>query len=249
MKNLGIIIQARLGSSRLPNKVLLPLKGRSMLMTVIKRLEQLDLPIVVATTKSQADIPLIDHLKENNIKYTIGDEKNVLSRFIKAGTENNFDFIIRICADNPYIDIDYLNRLVQIWEENKLQDYISFSYKDRPTVLSHFGIFGEIISLTSLVRISKMFPNNVSFQEHVTIGVYSNPSLFNITLVDVDKELEKFDGIRLTVDTLDDYNNICEIKEKFHDYPLANIADIGDWVLGKKEMMKIMNCTINRNLK
>ncbi|RNL81620.1 hypothetical protein ED312_18600 [Sinomicrobium pectinilyticum] len=250
MSNLGIVIQARLGSSRLPNKVLLPLKnGKSMLMTIIERLEQLDLPIVVATTNSHTDLSLVDYLKENNIKYTRGDEMNVLSRFIKAGEENNFDFIIRVCSDNPYIDITYMNRLIQLWKENKSQDYISFSYKGKPTILSHFGIFGEIVSFSSLLKISKMFPQDISFQEHVTKGVYSNPSLFNIALTDIDKELEKFDGIRLTVDTLEDYHNICEINEKFSENPLANIKDIGNWILGKKKMIQIMNYTINKNLK
>src|ERR1700739_5081912 len=97
----GIIIQARMGSQRLPGKVLKEIKGKKLLKILIDRIKACNLPIIVATTTNVTDDVLVEWLKKNNISYYRGDEEDVLTRYYNCAVDNKLDVVIRLTADNP----------------------------------------------------------------------------------------------------------------------------------------------------
>ena len=110
MSETGIIIQARTGSTRLPNKIFLPFyKEKGILELIIDRIKNsIDLPIVIATTEKSKDDKIVELAGEKEIACFRGSELNVLNRYIKTAEKFNFSNIIRICADNPFLDIEDL---------------------------------------------------------------------------------------------------------------------------------------------
>src|SRR5699024_2849478 len=118
-----------LGSTRLPKKVLKPFYNTTLLGYLIKQLEPLGLKIIVATTDTLQDIELVDYLQANNTPFFRGSENDVLGRFIDAAKSNHLTHIVRVCSDNPFMDIDYLFRLMTLFEQQDTSDYVSFSVK------------------------------------------------------------------------------------------------------------------------
>ena len=104
--NIGIIIQARLGSTRLPRKILKEFySGKTLLETVISNLQKVaGAKIIVATSVNPNNDELESFLKERGITVFRGSEDDVLSRFIGAAKDNKVDGIVRICSDNPFLD-------------------------------------------------------------------------------------------------------------------------------------------------
>ncbi len=104
--NIGIIIQARLGSTRLPGKILKQFYGeKTLLETVISNVQKVgETKIIVATSVNPNNDLLASFLQERGIPFYRGSEDDVLSRFIGAAEVNGFDGIVRICSDNPFLD-------------------------------------------------------------------------------------------------------------------------------------------------
>lgn len=245
---IGIIIQARLASTRLPKKILKPFGESNLLLFLIKRLENsLNIPIVVATSTSNSDDELCDFLRENNIKYFRGSETDVLQRFIDTANEFKFDSIIRVCSDSPLIDIQLLKDLIQKWDKSKL-DYLSYSLEGKPTVLCHFGVFAEFTSLSALKKINNLFDNEY-YREHVTYGIYNNLDVFNIELIELLDDFKEYSNIRLTVDTLDDYNNLLHIYNMLSDFKTISFLDLAKRIVMDEDLVKNMKLNIDNNIK
>lgn len=245
---LGIIIQARLGSTRLPGKILLPFQGSTLLEYIINRLKPLGLPIVVATTTNSKDDKLIEFLDAKSIKYIRGDEKNVLDRYIKAAEKYNINTIIRITSDNPFIDIDFLRELIDIYYANINFDYWSFSYENKPTVLTHFGVFAEIVTLRGLKYLAKAYNNDI-YKEHVTYGIYMNPNIFQVYLVPKDEQLRPYKNIRLTIDTPEDYENLLYIGNQFNNSESLKFINISNFIIEQPHLLSRMKQIIQQNQK
>ena len=110
VKSTGIIIQARTGSTRFPNKVINKIDNITLIEILINRLKLLGskVKIIIATTKLKEDDVLVDIAKENNVLYYRGSTNNVLSRYYNAAKLYNLETIVRITSDCPLIDIDIL---------------------------------------------------------------------------------------------------------------------------------------------
>ena len=108
------IIQARMGSTRLPGKSSHLLAGLSILEHIINRLQEvLEIDqIQLATTQAKTETPLIEIAKNLNIHVFQGSEDNVLDRFIQAGKTIGAQHLVRVCGDNPLIDIPLLRALI-----------------------------------------------------------------------------------------------------------------------------------------
>ena len=111
------IIQARMGSSRLPGKTLMKIQGKPMLEHVIDRLKKCKTidRIVVATTKGKDDKKIINLLKKLNIEYYAGSSKNVLKRFYDSSLKFKGDIIVRITADDPFKDPKIIDSIVKFY--------------------------------------------------------------------------------------------------------------------------------------
>jgi spore coat polysaccharide biosynthesis protein SpsF len=203
---LGIIIQGRIKSKRLPGKILMNIAGKTLLEHVLMRLETLrhKAKIVLATSCTSSDDVVEGFCKKKGVVCFRGSEENVLERYYLCARKFGFHNIIRLTGDNPFIDVDELDNLIDLHLTTG-SDYTS-SIDYLPV-----GVGSEIFTFKALelsYRKGKM-PNHL---EHVNEYVLENPHLFKTSILDVPSEKKRND-IRLTVDTEGDYVAACRIAE------------------------------------
>jgi len=202
--NIGIIIQARSTSTRLPQKVILPFFEKDTIIDIIiKKLQQVNLPIVLATTSNDADTPIANIGQALGVNIYRGDEHDVLSRFAEVAEQYDFDYVIRVCADNPFISLKWLRKMIAA-VQNKEFDYFSFSYGDKPVILTHFGIFAEMVKATAFRKIEQ-HTADMFYKEHVTNYLYQHPDIFDVLLSDIKDAVNWDENMRLTIDTANDW--------------------------------------------
>lgn len=249
--SLGIIIQARTGSTRLPQKMLLPFyNGFSVLELLLTRLKNniSETNIIVATTINRADDEIFSIATKHNVTCFRGDENDVLNRFINAAKENKISRIIRICADNPFLDILSLKVLIEKFSMSSC-DYMSFSTSDGiPTIKTHYGFWAEAVTLEALEKVSEL-TNEKLYHEHVTNYIYTHKANFRCQFIEIDREVEQM-RIRLTLDTLSDFEMQKEIYsvlvETNNEFSIKHVID----VLNKHpKFFEIMNEQIQLNSK
>lgn len=251
MNNCKIIIQARSGSTRLPNKMNLPFyKDLTILDVIFKQLLQSfsHSQIILATTIMAKDDLIARRGEDYNLNVFRGDENNVLDRFIESAKKFNAETIIRVCADNPFINADFIEELINNFK-NEASDYLSFSTKDNtPSIKTHYGFFAEITSLKTLVDVSQETDDKF-YMEHVTNYIYAHPEKYKINFVPIPDFIEKAD-IRLTVDTLEDFNVCKEIYSYLVDNNLKlSPENIINYINQNKHLHKLMTNQINLNKK
>ena len=188
------IIQARMGSTRLPGKSSHLLAGLSILEHIINRLQEvLEIDrIQLATTQAKTETPLIEIAKKLNIHVFQGSEDNVLDRFIQAGKTIGAQHLVRVCGDNPLIDIPLLRSLITAHIESNA-DYTV------PTDQIPLGVGCEVIRLGTLKNIEQQ-AHELKYQEHVTTWIHDHYDQFVITRVEPPAYLKNC-PFRLTVDT------------------------------------------------
>ncbi len=174
--NLGIVIQARSGSKRFPNKIFYKIGYKSILEHVIDRVKSVNFKkkIIIATTKKKKDLKVIKISKDNKCFYYKGDNTNVLKRLYYASKKINVAHIIRISADSPFIDPKLIEHAYKIYKR-KRYDYVSNIIK--PTYPK--GMSCEIFSFKSLKR-AFYESKSIHEREHVTPYIIKNPKLFKI---------------------------------------------------------------------
>jgi len=225
MRKLAFIIQARMGSSRLPNKIVLPFFEEKNIFDLLIEKLQLNfstINIILATSSKKENDILEKIALEKKISVYRGDENDVLNRFIQAAKQYDVDGIIRICSDNPFLSVNEIKRLIQYVLENPDLDYVSFSVNGKPSITTHYGFWTEYVSLRVLEKV-KSVADDVKYREHVTNFIYENPSLFNIDLLKISPALEQNTGIRMTLDTKEDFLLLSEVYSKL---PKENNGDI-----------------------
>ncbi len=203
---IGIIIQARMGSNRLPGKILKDIGDKKLLEHIIFRLSKLKskVDIIIATTNLNKDDVVETFCEERNIICFRGSEENVLERYYLCATKQGFEHIVRLTGDNPFLDIEELDNLINLHINSK-SDY-SRSFAVLPK-----GVGSEIFNYESL-RISYELGHKSNHIEHVNEYIEENESDFEISELKVDKSKNRPD-ISLTVDTIDDYKKACYIME------------------------------------
>ncbi|MFX1277579.1 MAG: cytidylyltransferase domain-containing protein, partial [Promethearchaeota archaeon] len=194
-KKVGVIVQARMGSTRLPDKVLkLLYEDNTVLDILIKRLKlskNVD-EIIIATTPDNRNHTIINVAKENGVSSFIGDEENVLLRYYSAAKKFNLDIVIRITSDCPFIDPIILDDMISFYLAHNY-DYIR--NVDESTNFSR-GFEIEIFSFKVLEQVFS-YAITKPEKEHVTYYIYTHPELFSIFSYDLEN-LKKFDNLRLT---------------------------------------------------
>jgi spore coat polysaccharide biosynthesis protein SpsF (cytidylyltransferase family) len=249
---IGIIIQARTGSTRLPNKMILPFyNNKGILENILIRLKEasLNIPIILATTVN----PIDDHIEEIGLKYGVeifkGSEGNVLDRFIKAAEKNNISKIIRVCADNPFLDMVALRKQVDAFKYSN-KDYWCYSKSDlTPTIKTHFGFWTEGVKLAALKKVAKL-TNEELFQEHVTNYIYNNPETFELHFETINKSIENETHIRLTIDTADDFEMGKQVySDLFNNKIPFEVKHIVNFVNSNSAWIAIMKKEIITNTK
>jgi spore coat polysaccharide biosynthesis protein SpsF len=204
------IIQARMGSTRLPGKALMPIGNATMLARVVertRRAQRLD-SVVVATTLNPADDAIVDECQAINVAVCRGDENDVLDRYYRTAVAHNCDAVVRITSDCPLIDpglIDkHVDRLMHRWRE---VDFVTNMMRQTFPL----GLAVEAMPIDVLERMDRM-STTAFLREHVTTLAYEQPELFSIEHVLHDVNLS---GMRWTVDTPGDIEFVRRVFECF----------------------------------
>lgn len=213
-KNIVAIIQARMGSSRLPGKVLLPIAGVKMLEWVVRRTKRAKLidQVVVATTNHSSDMAIADFCNEKSISFTRGSIHDVLDRYYQTAIEYQADIIVRITADCPFIDPDLLDSNLNTFiNHTPPLDFAANRLPMDRTV--PIGLDTEICTFTAL---KKAWDDTTSehHREHVMPYFYENPEIFNILHI---KHTPDYGDLRWTVDTKEDLVLANKIAHHFND--------------------------------
>ena len=168
------IIQARMGSTRLPGKVLMKLAGKTALEHVIERVSKLKKinKIIVATSANAEDDKISELCQMLNIACYRGSENDVLDRFYQAAKEFNYSNIIRITGDCPMIDPDIIGQTIKLYEDEKL-DYASNVIP--PTFPK--GLDVEVFTFKALKKAWHKVKSGPQ-REHVTVYFWQNPKIF-----------------------------------------------------------------------
>ncbi len=204
------IVQARTGSTRLPGKVLQDLAGRTMLARVIRRTERANLldEVVVATTTSGQDDPVVAEARRLGVPWYRGSEHDVLDRYFLASEASHAELVVRVTSDCPLIDPGLIDRVVAAF------------LRERPDYASNFlertyprGLDNETFTFDGLAR-AWCEATRPYQRVHVTPFFYENPGRFRLLAVKHDRDLS---ASRWTVDTPADMRFARAVYERFGD--------------------------------
>ena len=207
IKKKYIIVQCRVGSKRLPNKILLKIQNKTLIEFMIRNLKRLgkNYEIIICAPDTKKDKIFKKISNKLGIKYYFGSEKNVLERYYFAAKKFNAKTIIRLTSDCPLIDINLINRITNLYEQNNY-DYVSNI--NPPTFPD--GMDVEVFNFKTLKKVFYRATDKED-KEHVTKLIrYSNnfKKLNYFNLVD-------YSNLRITLDYIEDYKLIKKIINTF----------------------------------
>ena len=212
MLKIVAIVQARMGSTRLPGKVLLDLAGKSVLARVVERLQRIDVihEIVVATTKERRDDVIVEECYRNSVPSFRGKEDDVLDRYRQAAHLFGADVVVRITSDCPLIDPEVTAQVVRKFLVAR-PDYASNCFTRRYPR----GLDTEVMTAEALDRAWRE-GNQAHQRAHVTPYIYENPEKFKLLSVTAEHD---YSHHRWTVDTPEDLELLRAIYERLADKP------------------------------
>ena len=238
------IIQARMGSTRLPGKVLRDIVGETMLAHVVRRTNQASLVnvVVVATTESQEDDPIIEECSKLQVPVFRGSTNDVLDRYYRAASKYQAGAVVRITSDCPLIDPQPIDMVIRKYLESDI-DYMALGIEGGfPR-----GMDIEIFSFTTLEK-TYMEAKKDYEREHVTPYIYHHPDIFKLKFFEGTGKLRRPD-LRLTVDTEEDLRLIREIfKQLYRDGQLFHTEDVIDLLDKHPELVAINAHVVQKEL-
>jgi len=208
--NLGII-QARMGSSRLPRKVLLPLLDKPVLWHVYNRLSHSKLidEICISTSINPLDDVIEKFAKENEIKFHRGSENNLVKRHLEATKKFNADLITRVTADCPLVDPEIVDEVITLFKNNESLDFVS-NAKEK-TYPEGLGV--EVFPTRTLEKLLPISENPIFYEYFISNYIYEHPNIFKSEGI----SLGKPNLLRWTLDYLEDYEFIKKVYEHLYD--------------------------------
>jgi len=233
------IIQARMGSSRLPGKVLMKIdSNHSVLDSIINQLQHSKLinRIIIATTTKNEDDVIEKYCLENSIEVFRGNESDVLDRYLQCAKKFNLENIIRVTADCPLIDPQIVDKVIS--------EYMSGNYDYFTNVLNRTFPVGTDVEIFSFKILKNVWENAKlpSEREHVTLFIRNNKLKCKIGNLENKKDLK---NIRITLDRQEDLELLREIKKYLKQEPIL-IKDIIELIKKKPKLLRI-NQNISNN--
>lgn len=229
------IIQARMGSTRLPGKVLKEVCGKTLLEHEIDRLKHCKYieQFVVATTMSKSDDAIVEFCRKKNINHFRGSENDVLDRFYQAAVSQGLkegDAIIRITADCPLIDPVIVDKVVTLFRDSGADYAANINPPTFPD-----GLDNEIFKFSALEKAWKE-ARLQSEREHVTLHIRNHPERYSIANLYNDKD---YSGLRWTVDEPEDLEVIKEIYQSLYtEKELFLMEDVLEFLDKNKEVQE-----------
>jgi spore coat polysaccharide biosynthesis protein SpsF len=206
------IIQARVGSTRLPGKVLAHLAGEPMLARVVNRSRRAQTfdEVVIATTSQPGDDAIVEMCVSREWPYFRGSEDDVLDRYYQTAIMYRAEAVVRITSDCPLIDPKIIDRVVQVFLDGQPEiDYVSTGY---PRATFPRGLDTEVMRLSVLEQAWRE-DRNPAWREHVTPYILCNPKLFRLYGIAHEFDLS---NMRWTVDTPEDLAFVRRIYDTFN---------------------------------
>ena len=241
--NVSLIIEARLGSKRLPNKIIYRIRKYLFLEYLIKRLKLCKNinEIIIATTNLPQDYKIVQIAKKNKVKFYRGSEKNVLKRVIETAKHFKCKTIARVTSDCPIIDVNIIDQAIQMFMLNHC-DYLTNalirSYPD--------GMDVEIFKLNTLIK-SYKFAKTKKSKEWITWSLRKNPKIFKHINLIAPPELY-WPELCLTLDEFDDYLLLKKIILYYKERLNFTCYDVINLLKKRKDWQKI-NKHVVRKLK
>ncbi len=219
------VIQARTGSTRLPNKVLRPLAGKPLLARMVERVLAAESAgvVVVATTLEPSDDPIIDLCRAEGYAYYRGHSDDLLDRHYQAGRLHDAEVVVKIPSDCPLIDPRVIDRVIGYFQRRKGDyDYVSnlhpATYPDGNDV--------EIMTMSALETAWREATRPLE-REHTTPYLWERPDRFRLGNVTWETGQDYSMSHRWTIDYEADYRFIAAVYDAlFYDNPLFSLDDI-----------------------
>lgn len=209
------IIQARMGSTRLPGKVMKNLFGKTVLAHVIERVKSAGVEVIIATTDKPDDAVIETEALKNGAKVFRGSEDDVLSRYYYAAIKANAELVVRVTSDCPLYDGELLKDMLSYYNS---EDYLSNTIERRfPR-----GLDTEIFTFAALEKCQKE-ANEKPQREHVTPYIYQNPDKFTIRHY---KRQPNLSALRWTLDTEEDWQMIYEVYKALYKGEIFSTVEV-----------------------
>lgn len=225
LQKIAAIIQARIGSSRLPAKVLMKLAGKTMLAHIIERCQVLvdsgDIDmVVVATSTNEKDVECVKIAQECGVNWYQGSEEDIMRRYKEAAQKYSADIIIRVTADSPLVDIDEVRKMLAYFIQQHTQgNTLEYLHNISNTGLHlnqqgvPLGLGAEIITMNALLKADHLAVE--SYQREPFIVIEEHPAQFKTAFFPAPAWLQGHD-FRLTVDEQADFDLIKTIYDAFY---------------------------------
>jgi spore coat polysaccharide biosynthesis protein SpsF len=233
-ENIVAIIQARMGSSRLPGKVLAEIQDRAMIAWVIERARMSKLldSVVLATTVDEADDAVAEMCKAHGYPCVRGRAADVLYRYVQAAEMYHADIVVRLTGDCPLIDPGVIDTTIQAFlDSNPPAVYAS----NRIVRTFPIGLDVEVVDFDAL-QMANREAKEPYHREHVTPYFYEDPQRFPIVSVTADGN---YGSYRWTVDTKEDLRFVREIFSRLKDVNDFTWKDVLEILEEEPELMKI----------
>ena len=230
---IGFLITARLKSERLPLKIIKDLNGKTVIERLIDRIKEIKgiSDIVLCTSTSSQDKPLVDIAQKNNIYYFNGDEEDVLKRLLGAVKFFELDYFLGITADNPLITICYSNLIVDEIKRNKY-DFIKL--EGLPLGVATYGMKAKALEVVCKIK--------SVIDTEIWGYLINRPEIFFIKTVKITNKLNRPE-LRLTLDYDEDYQLINHIYSKVPFKKVLNLYNVIDYLDKNPDIAKInKNC-------
>jgi spore coat polysaccharide biosynthesis protein SpsF len=236
MKIVGIV-EARMSSTRLPGKVLLPFGGTPALELLLKRIRSaryLD-EIVVATTDQESDLPIVDLCQKIGVRSFRGSENDVMKRVLDAARHCEADLICELMGDSPFLDRDEIDRAISEHQARDC-DYLSNFWPQNTYPL---GFAVQVYPTEVLSRAEKMTQDPVD-RSHVTTFIYQNQDLFKLEGINATTECHAPD-LRMALDQSEDYEAMQAVFDgvKGRENPLFSMRDCVRFLRNNPRVAKI----------
>lgn len=226
-----VIIQARMGSSRLPGKILKPLGDADVLTYVTSRCQQIQgvSDVIVATSVLPQDDAVEKWCAENGVICFRGSEEDVLDRYVQCAKQYKPDYVMRVTSDCPFVDYEMASAIVALMERERV-DIIDLAGK-LPR-----GLAVELISYEALLSIHEK-GQEPRHREHVTYYAYEYCEQFQRVVYDAPVN-RLHPELRITLDTEEDYA-LCQAVATHFDNLLVSSANVIHYLLEHPEVAKL----------
>ncbi len=237
---IAVIIEARMGSTRLPGKIMAKIVGKPMLELMIERVKRSKLieEVIVATTESSGEKEIINLTRRLKVPCFQGSEEDVLSRVLNAAVKHKVDIIVELTADCPFADPKIIDEVIQKYLSGNFDHVSNISKRSFPR-----GLDVQVFSTKTLKKVSSL-TNDPIDREHVSLYIYKHPKVFKLGHIIAPPSLRR--DYRLTVDVESDLELTRRVYQFF--YPKKKDFSLQDVVsfLDKNNQLAELNSNVKQ---